>query len=371
MTTLSKSMEKRMNAARPRLSRTQVAALQAELDAVRDSVMSTLGERDVAHIRKMIRRARGSAIAGRAMIGLGFDPLSFAVGVAALAHAKIVENMEIGHNVMHGQYDWTNDPALNSLRYEWDNVCDAGMWRHFHNYEHHTYTNILGKDRDFGYTILRLSDEQKWHPFFLFQPLWNAILALAFEFGVGGHDIQVERLLNGTMSWQEFKARSKPFHRKIRKQLAKDYVLFPLLTFWNAPRVLLGNLLANLIRNLWSYAIIFCGHFPNGTEVFSEEETQNETRGDWYVRQIVGSANIEGSRTFHILSGHLSHQIEHHLFPDMPAHRYAEIAPQVRDICARYGLAYNTASFARQYGTVLAKVFRHALPSRRATPAFA
>lgn len=371
MTTLSKSMEKRMNAARPRLSRTQVAALQTELDAVRDSVMSTLGERDVAHIRKMIRRARGSAIAGRAMIGLGLDPVSFVVGVAALAHAKIVENMEIGHNVMHGQYDWTNDPALNSLRYEWDNVCDAGMWRHFHNYEHHTYTNILGKDRDFGYTILRLSDEQKWHPFFLFQPLWNAILALAFEFGVGGHDIQAERLLNGTMSWQEFKARSKPFHRKIRKQLAKDYVLFPLLTFWNAPRVLLGNLLANLIRNLWSYAIIFCGHFPNGTEVFSEEETRDETRGDWYVRQIVGSANIEGSRTFHILSGHLSHQIEHHLFPDMPAHRYAEIAPQVRAICARYGLAYNTASFARQYGTVLAKVFRHALPSRRATPAFA
>src|SRR3546814_1031071 len=98
--------------------------------------------------------------------------------------------MEIGHNVRQGQYDWTNDTKLNSQRYEWDNVCDAGMWRHFHNYEHHTYTNILGKDRDFGYTILRMSDEQKWHPFFLLQPVWNAILALAFEFGVGGHDVQ-------------------------------------------------------------------------------------------------------------------------------------------------------------------------------------
>jgi hypothetical protein len=32
----------------------------------------------------------------------------------ALANAKILDNMEIGHNVMHGQYDWTGDPALNS-----------------------------------------------------------------------------------------------------------------------------------------------------------------------------------------------------------------------------------------------------------------
>ncbi|HET8882163.1 MAG TPA: acyl-CoA desaturase [Solimonas sp.] len=356
---------------RKRLSRSDAAALQADLDAVRDDVFASLGEKDVAHIRRMIRRARGSAIAGRAMIGLGFDPLTFVAGVAALAHAKIVENMEIGHNVMHGQYDWTNDPALNSQRYEWDNVCDAGMWRHFHNYEHHTYTNILGKDRDFGYTILRMSDAQKWHPFFALQPVWNAILALAFEFGVGGHDIGAERLLDGRMSWQEFKARSKPFHKKIRKQLIKDYVLFPLLTFWNAPRVLLANLLANLIRNLWSYAIIFCGHFPEGTQVFSEADSEHETRGDWYYRQLCGSANIEGGRAFHILSGHLSHQIEHHLFPDMPAHRYAEIAPRVEAICAKYGIAYNTASFWRQYGTVLGKVFRHALPSRRTAPVLA
>lgn len=354
---------------RKQLSRTEIAGLQAELDAVRDEVMRSLGERDLAHIRRMIRRARGSAIAGRAMIGLGFDPVTFVVGVAALAHAKIVENMEIGHNVMHGQYDWTNNPSLNSLRYEWDNVCDAGMWRHFHNYEHHTYTNILGKDRDFGYTILRMSDEQKWHPLFLLQPVSNAILALAFEWGVGGHDVQVERFLKGRMSLAELGARAKPFHRKIRRQLAKDYVLFPLLSFWNAPRVLLGNLLANLIRNLWSYAIIFCGHFPEGTEVFTAEQTRGETRGDWYYRQICGSANIEGGRLFHILSGHLSHQIEHHLFPDMPAPRYAEIAPRVQAICAKYGIAYNTASFRRQYGTVLGKVFRHALPSRRAAPA--
>src|SRR3546814_3460425 len=88
--------------------------------------MSSLGEKDVAHIRHMIRRARGSAIAGRAMIGLGFDPITFIVGVAALAHAKIVENMEIGHNVMHGQYDRSEEHTseLQSLmRISYDVFC--------------------------------------------------------------------------------------------------------------------------------------------------------------------------------------------------------------------------------------------------------
>ena len=30
----------------------------------------------------------------------------------------------------------------------------------------------------------------------------------------------------------------------------------------------------------------------------------------------------------------LSHQIEHHMFPDLPAARYPEMAPRVREICA-------------------------------------
>src|SRR3546814_15539590 len=96
--------------------------------------------------------------------------------------------MEIGHNVMHGQYDWTNDPKLNSQRYEWDNVCDAGMWRHFHNYEHHPYTNILGQDRDLGYTHLRKSHAPKSYPLLPLQPLGKATLAHASPFGVRAHD---------------------------------------------------------------------------------------------------------------------------------------------------------------------------------------
>ena len=32
------------------------------------------------------------------------------------------------------------------------------------------------------------------------------------------------------------------------------------------------------MRNLWSYMIIFCGHFPDGAMHFTEEEIEDETR---------------------------------------------------------------------------------------------
>ena len=84
-----------------------------------------------------------------------------------------------------------------------------------------------------------------------------------------------------------------------------------------------GNLTANLMRNVWSYMIIFCGPFPEDVQELSIEETKAETRGQRYFRQVLGSANPSGGKLFHLLSGNLSFQIEHHLFPGVPAHRHA------------------------------------------------
>jgi linoleoyl-CoA desaturase len=350
------------------LSRQQIEAFGAELDAIRNEVAADLGERDAAHIRGIVRGARTSAILGRSLLMFGFGPVSWTLGVGTLATAKILENMEIGHNVMHGQYDWMNDPALESATYEWDNVCDAGHWRHYHNYEHHTFTNILGRDRDVGYGLVRVSAEQYWRPKHLVQPLSNVALAMLFQWGVGLHGLDVQRAVRTRIGRARLRREGRTFLRKAGRQLAKDYVLFPLLALGNAPRVFAGNLTANLLRNVWTNVIIFCGHFPEGARVYTPEETRNESRGDWYLRQLQGSANIEGAHLFHVMSGHLSHQIEHHLFPDLPAHRYPEIAPRVRAICAKYGLAYNTGSFWQQYGSVLKKLFVYALPERTPQP---
>ena len=123
-----------------------------------------------------------------------------------------------------------------------------------------------------------------------------------------------------------------------------------------------------MIRNVWSYAIIFCGHFPDQTYTFTQEEVEGETRGAWYVRQLTGAANIDGGPLFHVLSGNLGYQVEHHLFPDMPSTRYGEIAPKVREICQRYGLPYNTGPFHQQLGMVQRTVLRLAVPGGKPRP---
>ena len=328
-------------------------------------MLDDLGGRDVAHIRKAIRAMRYLEASGRMLLHFGIDPLTFVAGSAALGVSKILENMEVGHNVLHGQYDWTRDPALDSRTYEWDTSCTSDDWRHSHNYEHHTFTNVLGRDRDVGYGFLRVSEDQPWNLTHLVQPFSAIALALLFQYGIGAHDLRIPETITGEQSVAELRERARPFLRKTAWQLAKDYLLYPALALGNAPRVAFGNLLANLMRNVWSFAIIFCGHFPDGVQVFREEEIANEGRGGWYLRQLNGSANIEGGALFHVMSGHLSHQIEHHLFPDLPAARYPELAPRVREICAKYGQSYNTGSFGAQLGSVARRIVRNALPRER------
>lgn len=355
-------------APRTHLTREQVAQFQTEVDAIRERVMNDLGQADVDHLRRIIWRCRASEAAGRALLHFGVGPLSWLGGVLALAHAKILDNMEIGHNVMHGQYDWTGDPALNSQTYEWDIACDGESWRHSHNVVHHTYTNILGKDRDLGYSLLRMTPEQRWKPRHWLQPIANAMLAMGFQYGVGSHDLELGRYKHGALPKAVFMDRWKRFRRKVGLQWAKDYALLPLLAWHGWLRVLAGNAAANLLRNLWTYLVIFCGHFTEGVAIYRPEDCGNETRGDWYLRQLSGSSNLTGPRWFHVLTGHLSHQIEHHLFPDMPAHRYAEVAPQIQALCAKYGLRYNTGSLWKQYGTVMKRIWVNTFPPK-AVPA--
>jgi fatty acid desaturase len=344
------------------LSPDQFETLGTELDAIRGRVLADRGRRDADYIRGVIRAQRGLEVAGRGLLWAGVFPPAWVAGTAALSLSKILDNMEIGHNVMHGQYEWMNDPKLSGKQFEWDNACPADQWRHSHNYMHHTHTNIVGKDRDIGYGVLRMSEEQPWKPYYLGNPLWATLLATFFEYGVALHDLEVERIAEGEISLGDKRELLKGIWTKVRGQALKDYVLFPALSGPLFVFPLAGNATANIVRNLWSFTIIFCGHFPEGTHEFSLEETANETRGQWYHRQLLGSANLSGGRLFHILAGNLSFQIEHHLFPDLPANRYGEISVEVREICERYGLPYNVGPLHRQFGSVVKKIGRLALP---------
>ncbi|HTM85125.1 MAG TPA: acyl-CoA desaturase [Mycobacterium sp.] len=340
----------------------QAEAFGTELDAIREAVLADLGERDADYIRGVVKTQRALEVGGRALLFAGILPPAWLAGTAMLGLAKIIDNMEIGHNVMHGQYDWMRDPALHGPTFEWDNACPSDQWRHSHNYMHHTYTNIVGRDRDVGYGILRMSKDQPWEPYFLGNPVYALLLMVLFQYGVALHELETERIRAGEIGFADKRQVLREIWAKTRGQTLKDYVAFPLLAGPFAPFVFAGNMTANLMRNVWAYTIIFCGHFPDGTQEFSVAETRDETRGQWYFRQVLGSANLTGGKLFHLLSGNLSFQVEHHLFPDLPAHRYAEIAPQVQDICRRYGIPYNTGPLHKQFATVVRKIFRLALP---------
>jgi NADPH-dependent stearoyl-CoA 9-desaturase len=348
-----------------RLTPEEIEELGRELDAIHDEVFAALGEEDAKYIRNTIKLHRYLVLAARAMLlGSRKKPLWLG-GTAALSVAKILENMEIGHNVMHGQWDWMNDPDINSKNWDWDTASPADAWRHSHNYEHHTFTNIRGKDRDLGYEIMRIDPHQRWHPVYLLQPLYNLILMGFFEWGVALHDLNFDAIKSGEKPKAKVTEELKAIGVKARRQFVKDYVAFPALSGRAFKSTLAANFTANIVRNVWAYSIIFCGHFPDQTYTFSEREVEDETRGGWYVRQLLGSANIEGGSLFHFMAGNLSFQVEHHLYPDMPSSRYAEIAPRVRDICHRYGLPYNTGPLRKQLGSVHRTILRLALPGGR------
>ena len=339
------------------------AALARELDAIRDSVRADLGDRDRAYIRRVIAVQRALELGGRGLlIGSRFAPLAVA-GTVLLSFAKVLENMEIGHNVLHGQWDWMRDPAIHSSTWEWDAASTAKSWQYSHNFQHHTYTNVLGRDRDLGYSAMRVEPEQPWHPIYLTQPIYFFLMAAIFEWGIALYDMELDAVGRGEKSRSEARKEIAALLGKARRQLTKDYVLFPALAGRRGWRhALAANVAANVARNVWVHTIVFCGHLPEGAETFTEAQYETESRGGFYRRQLLGSCNLEGSRLFHLLSGNLSFQIEHHLFPDLPSNRYAEIAPRVRAVCERHGVPYSSGRLGRQYLSVYRKILRLALP---------
>ncbi len=340
-----------------------VEALGRELDAIRDQVAASLGERDAAYIRRVIDVQRKLELTSRGVLLFSLFPPAWIAGTIGLSIAKILENMEIGHNILHGQWDWMRDPKIHSTTWEWDNAAPAEMWKHSHNEIHHYYTNVVGRDNDLGYGLMRVDEDQRWTPFYLGQPLWNFINACFFEYGIAAYDLEIGKVMKGRGDKEEFRRNGRKVLRKIRKQATKDYLIHPLLSGPSFFHTMGANFVANVVRNVWTHSVIMCGHFPEGVATFAKTSIEGETKGEWYVRQMVGSANISGGRLTHIMTGNLSFQVEHHLFPDLPSNRYQEVAPKVREIFERYGLTYTTGPLPKQVASAWKKVIRLSLPN--------
>ncbi len=345
------------------LSPEDIEQLGRELDAIREQIIASRGERDAAYIRKVIDVQRKLELSSRAILLFSLFPPAWLVGTAGLSISKILENMEIGHNVMHGQWDWMRDPKIHSTQWEWDNASPSDMWKHSHNQIHHTFTNVLGRDNDLGYGIMRVDEDQRWTPFYLGQPLWNLLNACFFEYGIAAYDLEVGKYLKGRKDKPTFKRQAKQVLSKIKRQATRDYVVHPLLSGPSFLHTLAANATANLVRNLWTHSVIMCGHFPEGVETFEKASIEGETRGEWYLRQMLGAANITGSKAMHMMTGNLSFQIEHHLYPDLPSNRYKEISPKIQELFERYGLTYVTGPLPKQLASAWKTVIRLSLPN--------
>ena len=255
---------------------------------------------------------------------------------------------------------------------------------------HHTYTNIRGKDKDLGYEILRIDPHQKWNPVYLFQPFYNLLLAAFFEWGVAFHDLDMDALRKRQKSRQQLTRELKGMASQGAQPDRQGLRRVPLLSAAAAAgarscaggadaavragrdafrTTLAADFSANVIRNVWSYMIIFCGHFPDQTYTFSRGGSRR-TRPAAACTSASCSARptSRASPLFHVISGNLGYQIEHHLYPDMPSTRYSEIAPRVKAICEKYELPYNTGPLFKQLGTVQRTILRLALPGGAPRP---
>ena len=350
------------------LTDADIESLGVELDAIRQDFEDARGERDSRYIHRTIAAQRALEAAARVMLAASSRRSAWWAGTVTLGVAKIIENMEIGHNVMHGQWDWMNDPEIHSSTWEWDMSGASKHWRYTHNFMHHKYTNILGMDDDVGYGTLRVTRDQRWKPFNLGNLLFNTILALGFEWGVGLQHLELGKMSKGRDDRGATRARIREFTAKAGRQVVKDYVAYPAVTSLSPAATyrstLTANAVANVIRNVWSNAVIFCGHFPDGAEKFTKTDMVGESRGQWYLRQMLGSANFDAGPTLAFMSGNLCYQIEHHLYPDLPSNRLHEIAVRVRAVCDKYDLPYTTGSFLLQYGKTWRTIAKLSLPNK-------
>lgn len=344
------------------LSDTDLEELAAALEAIRCDIESSRGAKDRAYIKRAIAFHRALEVAARFVIGSSKSKFGWAAGTAALAAAKSIENMELGHNISHGQWDWMNDPEIHSSTWEWDMAGLTSQWQHSHNFRHHVFANVVGVDDDLGFGVMRVTRDEGWRPRALVQPLRALLLALLFEWGVALHGLYAVQDRETTDAGKA--SHTRALIRKMVRQAAKDYVLFPVLSRRRWLRTLGANVVANALRNVWAFGVIVCGHFADGAEKFTPSVLEGETKPEWYLRQMLGTANFRAGTVLAFMSGNLCYQIEHHLYPDLPSNRYPEIAERVRALCVSYDLPYTTGSLLRQYLLTMRTICKLALPDR-------
>lgn len=355
------------------LDEARLRSFEAALDAIRARVEAELGEEDLAHVQKMRRLSNGFEVVGRVLIHTSIEPVGFLVGVTSLWLHKQLEATEIGHPVLHGSYDAIEGAeAFRAKGFVWNIPIDEDTWRMVHNVRHHGSTNVAEKDPDIHFGPIRLNRQTPWSPVHLVQLPVSLFAAANFTAAINVEYTGVSDLLigNGRASkWDFVKDDSKETWRDSLTRLmrkwgpyyAENYVFYPALAGPGFAKVLLGNWMAETMRDLYSAATIFCGHVGEDTADYPEG-TRTRGRGEWYALQVSTTNDFDVPLPVSILCGALDKQIEHHLFPKLPPNRLRQIAPEVRAVCEAHGVPYRSESWGRTLRGVVKQLAKLSLP---------
>lgn len=351
----------------------RLASFERVMNGLRERVEGELGEEDLQHVRRMRKVSRIAELAGRTLIHISLDPVTFSTGVGALWLHKQLEALEIGHAALHGAYDTLpGAEAFQAATFVWETPIDTRSWRRAHNVRHHGHTNVGGKDPDIQLGPTRLNRRVPWRLTHLFQLPLTAATWLNFTLVLNLKYTGLADLLVGSNepdTWQAVGADSisawrSALHKASRSALPhylKNYVLYPALAGVHFPKVLLGNWLAEALRDVYCAASVYSGHVGSDAQDHPVG-TRPPSRAAWYVMQVEASHDFEVPLPVSILCGALDKQIEHHLFPTLPPNRLRRIAAEVRTICEAHGVKYSSASWGATLARTLLQLTELSVP---------
>lgn len=355
-------------------------SLEQDIQQLYFQTKAKVGEQDLEHIRHVAAYSHAIKKRSQELIQHADSVQSWYRGIILGALHTLLEFSELGHNILHGSYDHLDEVGeFHSSCWKWDFVTDPSEWKTMHHQNHHPFTNIVGKDHDLGYTILRMMPGQNWYLHNVMQPLVFASLLLSPSYyftlfsAVSAAHTQGQKIFR--------KATFEKSLGLIKDHILESYIQPSLnLPFNKILPTLTGNYLVTVLGYAYTLHVLLLEHHADNTVVYQDD--REESKDDYYRRQILTTTNFKPNQVldaylkkildeevkfanppdFEVFYGGLDTHLEHHLFPDLPCNRQREVREQVKAICARHGLTYNIIEFKQALSYIYKNVFKLGLP---------
>ncbi len=349
------------------LAHVDTQAFARDLDALRAEAVREIGHGDLEHLLRMERWGRTAMALGYATAWVAPNPVSaILLGLGNVARWTIVT-----HHVLHKGYDRVpGAPARLTSRgfaagrrrfVDWFDWFHPEAWCLEHNQLHHYHTSDP-LDPDLVEENARAIRDATWPlafkyvavgfyaltwKFTYYAPNSFQVLRRAARYREQGVTPSPARIATGEDSylaaWDVRTTCGRAFWRAcVLPYGLGRFVLIPALFAPLGPlaifNVWVNSVGAELVANLHSFLVIATNHV--GDDVWRFEGSPRN-RGEFYLRQVAGSVNFRtGGDVRDFFHGFLNYQIEHHLWPDLPARAYQRLQPKVKTVCERHGVPY-------------------------------